>query len=100
MIYGDGEQTRDFIYVDDVVSANLHVLAENLTGIYHVGTGMETSINTLWDLLAPPDAQKPIHAPAVGEIVRSSLDSTKLQETGWTIQRQIADLKRVNSTES
>lgn len=47
-IYGDGSQTRDFVSVEDVISANLHVLDQKLTGIYHVGTGTETSVNQLW----------------------------------------------------
>jgi len=51
-IFGDGKQTRDFIHVDDVVSANMHSLDKNLTGIYHVGTGVETSVNELWDIIA------------------------------------------------
>lgn len=51
-IFGDGKQTRDFIHVDDVVSANMHSLEKNLTGIYHVGTGIETSVNELWHIIA------------------------------------------------
>ena len=50
-IYGDGAQTRDFIHVYDVISASTHALEKNLTGIYHVGTGIETSVNELWNIL-------------------------------------------------
>lgn len=52
IIFGDGKQTRDFVHVSDVVTANIHALKKDLTGIYHVGTGVETSVNGLWDILA------------------------------------------------
>lgn len=40
------------MHVSDVVDANMHALDKNLTGIYHVGTSIETSVNTLWQILA------------------------------------------------
>lgn len=92
IIFGDGNQTRDFIHVDDVVSANLHALDQKLTGIYHVGTGIETSVNDLWKILAGQSSIIPTYWPALWEIQRSALDSTKLQKTGWEIKRQLSDL--------
>ncbi len=91
-IFGDGKQTRDFIHVDDVVSANMHSLEKNLTGIYHVGTGVETSVNELWSILAQAThtTVEPQHIAALGEIQRTSLDSTQLQKTGWNIRYDIA----------
>lgn len=91
-IFGDGKQTRDFIHVDDVVSANIHSLEKNLTGIYHVGTGVETSVNELWSILAQAThaTVEPQHIAALGEIQRTSLDSTQLQKTGWNIRYDIA----------
>lgn len=85
VIFWDWNQTRDFIHVDDIVSANIHALEKNLTGIYHVGTGVETSVNDLWKILAhnTDTPLVPTYTPALGEIQRSSLDSTKLQKTGW-----------------
>lgn len=47
IINGDGEQTRDYIFVGDVVRANLMVLESNNSGIFNVGTGQETSVNEL-----------------------------------------------------
>ena len=47
-IYGDGTQTRDFIHVDDVVWANMLTMNEDIYGLFHVGTEIETSINQLW----------------------------------------------------
>lgn len=95
-IFGDGNQTRDFIHVDDVVSANLHAFDENLTGIYHVGTGIETSVNELWGILASATQTSliPQHIAALGEIQRTALDATKLQKTGWYITKQLLDLEK------
>ncbi len=51
-IYGDGEQTRDFVYVEDIVRSLISAYIENGTGEFNVGTGVETSINTLADIIA------------------------------------------------
>jgi UDP-glucose 4-epimerase len=82
IINGDGEQTRDFIYVDDVVRANVLVVTTDLQGTYNVGTGIETSVNTLYAHLAQhtPGAPAPRHGPPkAGEQRRSVLDSRALQ---------------------
>jgi len=50
-IYGDGKQTRDFIYVDDVVEANLLAAAKDKSGVFNVGTGRNTSLNEVVRLL-------------------------------------------------
>jgi UDP-glucose 4-epimerase len=88
VINGDGEQTRDFIYVDDVVRANVLAVTTDLQGIYNVGSGIETSVNTLYAHLAKQTKATvaPQHAPAkAGEQRRSVLDSRKLQAvTSWT----------------
>ena len=46
-IYGDGEQTRDFVYVKDVVQANLQAMKTNIEGIFNIAFGKKTSINEL-----------------------------------------------------
>ena len=46
-IYGDGQQTRDFVFVDDVVHCNLEAFRPEVSGIFNVGTGVETDVNTL-----------------------------------------------------
>lgn len=49
VIYGDGEQTRDFIYIDDVVEANILGMQSQFNGIYNVSTNIPSSINLLVD---------------------------------------------------
>jgi UDP-glucose 4-epimerase len=88
IINGDGEQTRDFVYVDDVVRANVLAVTTDLRGIYNVGTGIETSVNVLYTHLATHSGATgaPRHGPPkAGEQRRSVLDCRKLQTaTGWT----------------
>jgi len=81
-IFGDGKQTRDYVYVGDVVTAIIAVLEHDLIDSYNVGTGIETSVNELYRKLARlldnPWAAK--HAAAVpGELQRSALDTRKLR---------------------
>jgi UDP-glucose 4-epimerase len=82
IINGDGEQTRDFIYVEDVVRANVLAVTTDLVGTYNVGTGIETSVNVLYTSLAKHagSTQGPQHGPAkAGEQQRSVLDCRKLR---------------------
>jgi UDP-glucose 4-epimerase len=51
VINGDGKQTRDYVYVGDVVQANLKALDHNGNDIFNVGTGIETDVNRIFDLL-------------------------------------------------
>lgn len=51
-IYGDGKQTRDFVYVDDVVEANMKAMRSSKIGVYHVATGKETNVMTVAKLAA------------------------------------------------
>jgi UDP-glucose 4-epimerase len=52
VIYGDGLQSRDYVFVADVVAANLAAIARPGFEIFNVGTGVETDVNTLYDRLA------------------------------------------------
>ncbi len=87
VINGDGLQTRDFVYVGDVVAANLAALNYPKPGIFNIGTGRETDILTIYLQLQEimGSARGPVHGPAKpGEQRRSLLDSTRARETlGW-----------------
>jgi UDP-glucose 4-epimerase len=52
VIYGDGEQSRDFVFVGDVVAANLAVFRMKAAGVFNIGTGTETTVNALYDEVA------------------------------------------------
>ena len=87
IICGDGEQTRDFIYVRDVAQANIIALDSKCEGTFNVGTGKETSVNFLTKELLKVSGitTSTKHSPArKGEQRRSSIDSEKLLKNfGW-----------------
>ena len=76
-INGDGEQTRDFVYVGDVVAANLAVTDSSAPGPFNVGTGIETSVNELASLLGV----KAVHGPSKTGEQRRSVLASKLGRT-------------------
>ena len=78
-IRGDGEQTRDYVFVGDVVESAARAIATGKSGTWNVGTGVETSVNRLFELLARALAytRPPEYAPlAPGEQRRSVLDGS------------------------
>jgi UDP-glucose 4-epimerase len=95
VINGNGRQTRDFIFVDDVVEANLAMMGQETQGTYNVGTGVETSINDLFRILLQHTGStcKEVHGPAKkGEQARSVIDCTKLrQEVSWEPKADLSE---------
>ena len=87
VIFGDGEQTRDFISVRDVASANNLALESECNGIFNVGTGKETSVNYLTKGLikiSGIDVTTEYNPARNGEQRRSSIDGGKLlKRFGW-----------------
>ena len=87
IINGDGTQSRDYVYVGDVVRANELALTAGDNEIYNVGTGIETDVNTLFRAIreAIGTPVEEVHGPAKpGEQKRSVLDFSKIQrELGW-----------------
>ncbi len=80
VIYGDGMNSRDFVFVGDVVAANVAAVARRAAGVYNVGTGVETTVNALWDEVARAcgtDAKAAPEAAKPGEQRRSVLDVSK-----------------------
>jgi UDP-glucose 4-epimerase len=86
-IYGDGEQTRDYVYVGDVARANLAALNAPASGLFNISTGLETSVNQLFSSLAriAGTNQPPIYAAMrPGEQRRSVISPERAgEELGW-----------------
>lgn len=93
VIFGDGEQTRDYVYVEDVASVNLLVSEVALPTpsspddvAFNVGTGIETSVNELARTMIEVSGNEveARHAPArPGELRRNALDASELRALGW-----------------
>ncbi len=94
VIYGSGEQERDFVYVQDVVDANLMAINDNVTGAYNIGSGESTSVNRIYQMLRDiyRFRKTPLKSPArLGDVQKISLNSKKShREMGW---RPKTDLK-------
>ena len=79
VIYGDGTQTRDYVFVEDVVKANVLAL-EGKEGIYNIGTGRETSVNELINVFSKVlgrEVEPEYAPPRKGEVRRISLAGEK-----------------------
>jgi UDP-glucose 4-epimerase len=95
VINGDGRQTRDYVYVGDVVAANMAVLQSSFVGPINIGTGMETDVVTIFQHLrdavgSPIEAQH--GPPKAGEQRRSCLETSRAaQILGWRYQMPLKD---------
>ncbi|OOC63685.1 NAD-dependent epimerase/dehydratase family protein [Paenibacillus ihbetae] len=87
IIYGDGEQTRDFIYIKDVVKANIQCLTRGRNTIYNISSMSRTSINELYRLFCSifEVSKVPVYrAQKQGEVKHSILDNGKaISELDW-----------------
>jgi UDP-glucose 4-epimerase len=94
-VFGDGTQTRDYVYVGDVARAVLLALGHDRGGVYNVGTATETSVLELYDGIQEASGiERPAQfAPArLGELQRSVLDiSLAGRELGWKPELGLAD---------
>ncbi len=90
IVYGDGKQTRDFVYVADVVRALLVALRKGAYGTFNIGTGEETSVNSLLGMMRAVTGSdlRPIYAPGrPGEERRSVLAVGRARRVlGWKPQ--------------
>jgi UDP-glucose 4-epimerase len=99
VINGDGSQTRDYVYVADVVHTNLAALGQPGFHIYNVGTGVETDVNALFAHIHRAIGQGPAatHGPAApGEQQRSSISADLLERelgvaVNTSLERGIAE---------
>lgn len=96
IIFGDGGQTRDFIYVGDVANANYRaIMTPNGNTVYNISTQTETSVNTLIELLGKASGQiamKEYSDPRDGDIYRSSLSNAAArQKLTWNPSMSLVD---------
>ncbi|HUR70676.1 MAG TPA: NAD-dependent epimerase/dehydratase family protein [Candidatus Limnocylindrales bacterium] len=95
VINGDGRQTRDYVYVGDVVAANVGALQSDFVGPVNIGTGVETDVVTIYDHLrvAVGSDMHAQHGPAkAGEQRRSCIDNRRAGEVlGWRPQVALQD---------
>jgi UDP-glucose 4-epimerase len=86
-IFGDGQQTRDFVYVDDAVDAFVRAADRGSGLLCNIGTGTETSVNELYATMAEAAGvtDAPVHAPPrPGELQRNALDPGRAKlHLGW-----------------
>ncbi len=95
VINGDGKNTRDYVFVGDVVKANVAALNKNASGPYNVGTAIETDVNFIFNILNESlgSGCKEIHGPAKdGEQRRSVISYARLKnEFNWSPDVDFAD---------
>ena len=80
-IYGDGEQTRDFVYVGDIVKANINACKSNYNGIVNVACGEKLTINKLYEI--------------VKDTLESDLEPKYLPERPGDIKHSLADISNM-----
>lgn len=95
-INGDGNQTRDFVYVEDVARSNLLAMEKSVRErVINIGTGKETSVNEIFEIIQKSLGTdiKPVHGPAIkGEVQKISLDAKRAKdELGWQPEVSLED---------
>jgi UDP-glucose 4-epimerase len=95
IVFGDGLQTRDYVYVDDIIEANLRAAESDAYGAFNIGRGVETTVLDLVEALGPyaDNGFDPEHAPErPGEVRQIALDATRaLAELDWRSRVELAD---------
>lgn len=91
IVFGDGNQTRDYVYVNDVVNANIEAL-ECKSAILNIGTGIETSVNDLINILSDITKKNVDHehdAPRSGDVFRNIVDASRAATTIYWMPKTI-----------
>lgn len=96
LIFGDGTQTRDYLYVGDVVAAALAAAESEVTGPVNLGTGREASVLELAEILGELDGSESFEPefapPRAGEVQRIALDASRAErELGWRPTTSLED---------
>ncbi len=95
VIFGDGSQERDFVYVDDVVEANVRALEQETGGVYNIAAGVGTDVNSVFRALADAAGytRQPRYAPyRQGDVYKIRLDASLAErELGWKAKVPVDD---------
>ena len=98
VIHGDGEQSRDFTFIEDVVQANMLAAGENAEGVYNIGSGKNAEINQLAEVVLNLLGMnvKPLYSePRPGDPRHTLADVSKAESFGykpkWTLERGLAE---------
>lgn len=93
IVTGDGRQTRDLLFVDDAIDAIVRAGSRGSGLVINIGTGVQTSVSALWDLVAGPGAPKPVPAMArPDEIQRFAVSSVRARiHLGWSSWTPLAE---------
>jgi len=87
VIFGYGKQTRDFIFIKDVVNANILAAEKNIAGVYNIASGKSISIQKLAETLLKINNKKTeiiYDKPRPGDILDSLADISKIKKQGFT----------------
>ncbi len=94
VIFGDGEQDRDFVYVGDVVEANMRAREQKNNDVFNIGTGVGTTVNVIFEQLAKATGygEPAVREPAnPGEVYKIQLNNAKARENlGWSPKVDLA----------
>lgn len=93
-IYGDGDQTRDFIYVKDIAKANIYLASNGITGIFNIGYGRKTSIKELAEkIIKVTNSKSKIQylPERIGDIKHSLGNIDKLFKSGYKMTSDFED---------
>jgi UDP-glucose 4-epimerase len=95
VIFGDGTQTRDYVYVDDVVDSNVRAAESDVSGPINIGLGTQKSVLDIVEVLNEhaPDGFQPEHAPErPGEVQHIALDPSRArEELGWEAKVELEE---------
>ena len=94
IIFGDGKQTRDFVYIKDVVDVNILAAESDATGVYNIGRGERISINRLAELVIKlvGNSVEPVHRePRPGDIGHSLADISRARQFGYNPRHNLEE---------
>ncbi|MER2014460.1 MAG: NAD-dependent epimerase/dehydratase family protein, partial [Methanobrevibacter sp.] len=88
VIYGDGKQTRDFVFIKDVVKANINACKSDYNGIVNIASGVKLSINDLYEIVKKTldsDVEPEYLPPRQGDIKHSLADVSNMKNINFKI---------------